>query len=142
MADKDPQEALNAFLKAAQEQPPIIGERWPTYYWGRKWDAPVTDDAILMDEALVDGLLPHPCDLCREAMTKEDNILLTPGMSTHLECNIRSALGDVQHLEGRCICSRPGDPIVHEDEKDQTYRESAKAAVQWLIDNKRGRFHD
>lgn len=108
----------------------------PIYYHGRKWDAPLTDDAIEMAEELVAALLPQPCALCREAMTVEDDILLTPGMSAHLECNLRSGMGSVAHLEGRCLCCGGTDSDDH-----QNYRESAKATLQWLLDNHRGRFH-
>lgn len=119
------------------------GDEWPTYYYGRKWDAPLTDDAILMAEELVAALFPQPCSCCQEPVTAEDDIILTPGMCTHLECNVRSILGDVQHLEGRCMCSRgTGNEITYDSDNYETYRDSAKAALQWLIDHHRGRFHD
>ncbi len=137
----------NPIQQAIEAQPPEPSDedeelRWPTYYWGRKWDAPMTDGAILMNETLVYALFPQPCNLCSEPITPDDDIWITPGMCFHLECTIRVFSGDVRHLEGRCICAGQPGPQEHDDDEDETYREGAKAALQWLIDNKRGRFHD
>lgn len=120
---------------------------WPTYYLGRKWNAPVTDDAVLMDKEMVAKLLPHPCNFCTEDMTVDDDLMWTPGIQAHLECEMRAILGDVQHLEGRCTCNPPfgrgpGNEITLDSDHYDTYREGAKAALQWLIDHGRGRFHD
>lgn len=103
-----------------------------TIYQGRKWDAPMTDDAV-------EGVITGDCTLCREPITPEDNAIRTPWMNTHLECNVRSGLGDVQHLEGRCICA--GKPVYLPSDDYATYRESAKATLAWLIAHNRGRFH-
>lgn len=123
-------------------------EGMPTYYYGRKWDAPFTDDAIEMDRAFVEMMLATDseatkCSFCQEKMTLDDDLFLTPYNVGHLECHIRPAMGDVQHLEGRCICSRGtgGAETLDSDHYD-TYRESAKATLQWLINHNRGRFHD
>lgn len=113
-------------------------EPLPIYYRGRLWDAPMTDGALPMTDELANALLPQPCALCQEAMLPTDDLLFTPGTCAHLECHIRIGMGDVAHLEGRCICSG-GEPL--ESDHYDTYRESAKATVQWLIDNNRGRFH-
>lgn len=119
----------------------------PSYYWGRKWDAPFTDDSILMAadkaDALFDGEVYVPCILCEEKLVIDDNIFVNPaGQSSHVECWIRSMLGDVQHLEGRCMCSRGrGNEIVVPEDEYDTYRESSVAAVMWLILHGRGRFH-
>jgi hypothetical protein len=119
-------------------------EALPTYWHGRKWDAPMSDDAIEMPEDLAAVLLVGPsiCDFCKEPLLFEDDVMLTPYMSSHLECNVRSALGDVQHLEGRCGVCTNTEPVVLPTDEYETYRESAKATIQWLIDNNRGRFHD
>lgn len=111
---------------------------WPTYWHGRKWDAPLTDESTEMDEALAAALLDGStvCTLCEEPLLFEDDVFLTPSMVTHLECNIRMALGDVPHLEGRCMCN--GGTGDHDD---RPFRESAKATIEWLITNHRGRFH-
>lgn len=114
----------------------------PTYYHGRKWDAPMTDDAIEMSDELAVALLDgSQCGLCGEPMLFEDDVFLTPYAVSHLECNVRAGMGDVQHLEGRCgVCSDTESKPIPSDEYG-SYRESAKATVQWLIENQRGRFH-
>jgi hypothetical protein len=110
------------------------------YYHGRLWDAPMTDDALPATEEILANL--RPCDYCAESLTETDDILITPYLHTHLECSLRSVLGDVQHLEGRCLCSRgSGNEITYQSDKYASYRESAKAALDWLIKNNRGRFH-
>lgn len=102
----------------------------PTIYQGRKWDAPMTDDAIK-------GEVTGDCDMCREPILPEDDALQLPLMRAHLECHVRSGLGDVAHLEGRCFCYT-GVPDT--DEYD-SYRDSSRAAIAWLVEHRRGRFH-
>lgn len=112
----------------------IFNEPWPTViYQGRKWDAPFTDDAV-------EGEITGFCDWCQEEIHSEDDAVQLPHMTMHLECHLRMALGDVNHLEGRCICSG-GDPSQAHDETSLTLRQEAQASLQWLVDNYRGRFH-
>lgn len=114
----------------------------PVYYRGRLWDAPFTDGALPMPDELAESLLPAPCIWCDEPMAADDDILLLPAITAHLECHIRSFLGDIQHLEERCLCFRgAGNEEVRETDHYDTYRESAKASVQWLLDHNQGRFH-
>jgi hypothetical protein len=120
-------------------------EELPTYYYGRKWDAPLTDDAIEANPEFLKALLDAResiCDLCREPMTADQNLLLTPYMVGHTECHVRSGVGDVQHLEKRCLCYRGSGNEIVKDSDNVSYRESALAAVVWLIDHRQGRFHD
>ena len=93
-----------------------------TVYQGRKWDAPMTDDAV-------EGVVTGTCSLCQEQITPDDNAIATTYMRTHLEW-------DVRHLEGRCSCAGGSDAAEAE-----TYRESARATLDWLITHNRGRFH-
>lgn len=113
-----------------------------TVWHGRKWDAPLTDDALEFPEEtarlVFDGRTS--CDHCGEPMVYGENILLLPHIHGHLECHLRSMLGDVAHLEGRCTCNGPGHPEPGEDA--QTYRQASLAAVQWLVDRGQGRFCD
>lgn len=117
-----------------------------TYYHGRKWDAPVTDDSIDLAYA-AESLLgnddkPLFCDLCQERLTMDDDVLFQPAMKGHIECVIRSFVGDVQHLEGRCgICDHT-EPRPLPSDETKTYREASKATLQWMQDHNRGRFHD
>lgn len=113
------------------------------FYHGKLWDAPMTDLAEKMSDRLAKSVLTGnvPCDLCAEPLLYEQNILLLPYIGGHLECQIRSVMGNVQHLEGRCICNNGKDnPLPGEEE--QSYREESLAAVEWLIKHGRGRFHD
>lgn len=103
-----------------------------TIYQGRKWDSPMTDEAIR-------GTVTGDCDMCQEPILPEDNALQLPLMKAHLECHLRAGLGSVEHLEGRCSCS-PGGP--HEKiETQQTYREEARETLRWMLTHYRGRFH-
>ena len=103
------------------------------HYHGRKWDAPVTDDAIKVD---MTGLICVPCG---EVIGPDDDGILNTWANQphHLECYIGPIFGDVAHLEQRCRCFGGGD---HDTEG--THREQMQRALQWLIDHKQGRFHD
>lgn len=103
----------------------------PILYQGRKWDAPMTDEAV-------EGEITGDCDLCSEPILPEDNALQLPFMTTHLECQLRSGLGNVEHLERRCICFDPTAP-PHTSEK--TWRQEGIEAVEWVIAHHQGRFH-
>src|SRR4051812_18805543 len=97
-------------------------------YQGRRWDAPMTDDAIRADLSRWD------CAMCQETITLEDDAIAA-GAVFHTECLLRSSLGDVPHLERRCMCFGGGD---HDEEG--TYRDGARRAVAWLIEHRRGRW--
>lgn len=104
-------------------------------YFGRRWDAPAFDDAIEIPTPV--GQL---CLWCGEPIEAGDNGS-TMGSPTgvqpvHLECFLRSLLGDVPHLEGRCLCSGGGD---HDE---RPYHEGSRAALEWLLSHRRGRFVD
>lgn len=97
-------------------------------YQGRLWDAPMTDDLPVID------LAGWECGLCQEAITAQDNAVALGGVF-HLECLLRSTMGDVAHLEGRCSCFGGGD---HDTEG--SYREQSQRVVDWLVANHRGRW--
>ena len=104
-----------------------------TRYYGRLWDSPMTDDSLPVTD-LPEGF----CALCQEGFAEGDDILLLPHLRTHLECLLRSTLGDVDHLEGRCVCVPGGD---HSEATDETsWRDQGRATVTWLIEHGRGRF--
>lgn len=107
----------------------------PTYYQGRLWDAPFTDGAIQRD------LTGQDCVLCGEPILETDDAVYLPYIHGHLECHLRSGMGDVQHLEGRCLCGG-GSEVTYPSDVYSSYRESAKATLKWLIDHQRGRFHE
>jgi hypothetical protein len=97
-------------------------------YQGRLWDAPATDGAQLMN------LVGSQCGACRELIDEDDDAVLM-GSVFHTECWLRSGLGDVAHLEERCLCFGGGD---HDDEG--TYREQSKRALDWVVAHGRGRW--
>lgn len=79
-----------------------------------------------------------PCGWCGEVFTAEDDGVLMPllkgnheweEMGEHYECHLRSVIGGLNHLKGRCICcggTEPPDPTW------LTLRQAAIAAVaEW-----------
>lgn len=48
----------------------------------------------------------------------------------HIECFLRSILGDVEHLQGRCSCY---DPDAVRENTGRTYRQEAREAMEWII---------
>lgn len=97
-------------------------------WYGRKWDAPMTDDAAWAD---LRGLT---CGMCRELVIEGDDAVQL-GSIFHTECLLRSTLGDVPHLEGRCRCFGGGD---HDTEG--SYRDGARRSLAWLVEHRQGRW--
>lgn len=99
-------------------------------YQGRLWDAPATDDATKAD------LTGRHCTACGEEIAASDDAVRM-GSYFHTECWIRSGLGDVMHLERRCLCFGGTE---HDDEG--TYREQSQRALDWVVENRAGRWAD
>lgn len=74
------------------------------------------------------------CEWCDELVTEDEgaNLIHSPtGMKQiHAECMIRSVMGSVGHIQGRCCCFVPGS--VEDDPPGMTIREAAKAAREAL----------
>ena len=104
------------------------------YYFGRLWDATMTDGAIKTNEPP-----SQPCMLCQMEYQLDEDIIIMPFMHAHVECHLRVSLGDVAHLEARCSCFNNGEEHG-EDDKPESFRDSARATLQWLIDHQIGRF--
>lgn len=100
----------------------------PMGYHGRLWDSPMTDGMPKVD------LTGEECFYCGEPIAADDDALRL-ATTSHTECVLRSVLGDVAHLEGRCLCAGGRD---HDEEG--TFREQAQRALQWMVDNGRGRW--
>lgn len=98
------------------------------YVHGRWWDAPATDDAKEFD------LTGTTCSMCQEEVTTDDDAVMM-GSIFHTECWLRAGLGDVAHLERRCLCYGGG-----EHDEEGTQREQSKRALQWIIDHSQGRW--
>lgn len=85
----------------------------PTQYFGRRWDAPMLDDNVVE----VSVPVGRACLYCGEPIAAGECGLMrlavrgTVGKPTaslepaHMECDLRTMIGDVAHLEGRCRCS-------------------------------------
>ena len=85
-------------------------------FFGRRWDEPIAadDSGSMMAYANADG---------------------TGGVRpVHIECFLRSSLGDVPHLEHRCRCAGGSD---HDD---RPYRVGSRAALDWMLTHHYGRF--
>jgi hypothetical protein len=76
------------------------------------------------------------CAWCDEPIAADDDGVLIPHVSAektvprpmHYECQLRSILGGVNHLRGRCTCCGGSEPP---DPPELTRREAAKAAAGW-----------
>ncbi len=113
-----------------------------TVYFGEWWDVPAMESARLADTPV--GALCRFCDvkivegdqgvfMVHVDLDAEGNPSASAG-PWHRECQLRSVLGSVDHLEGRCIC-RDGDGGQHEA---ATPREEALRLRAWLVE--RGRW--
>jgi hypothetical protein len=103
-------------------------------YFGEPWDAPVIDDAVRAPTPV-----GEQCIYCPDTIAEGDQGLIYGAHTdkgghlapAHRECVVRSVLGSVQHLQGRCICF--GGTV---DESDQfrwgTFREQGRASMEWL----------
>lgn len=109
---------------------PLFTDPPRVLYQGRRWDAPATDFAI---EAALAG---KHCSMCDELISGEDDAVRM-GSYFHTECWLRSGLGDVAHLEHRCLCYGGGD-----HDEDGTYREQSKRALEWLLAHRQGRWSE
>jgi hypothetical protein len=102
-------------------------------YFGVKWDAPAFEDSHEVPVPV-----GQQCLLCREVITAGESGLLMPYVgagrlgdsSQHIECFLRSILGDVQHLEQRCSCYNPD---AGPDDTGRTYRQEARETMEWII---------
>jgi hypothetical protein len=106
----------------------------PTQWFGRRWDAP------LLDGCVVEVPVPvgRSCLFCGEPIAAGDCGLMrlalggTPEKPTaswepaHMECDLRTMIGDVAHLDGQCRCS---GAAVDEPEPAQSFRDEARAVL-------------
>lgn len=101
-----------------------------TAYFGKKWDAPVTDGA-----PQVETPVGTPCLWCGELIQEGDRGLIYPMIHedrtstlkpVHIECSMREVVGSMACLEKRCShCS--GGP----DSPEYT-RADALAVWDWV----------
>lgn len=69
------------------------------------WDAPITDDAIWLDEVPTD----MRCWVCQENFQEGDNgAIMSTGFAQHRECSLRSVFGGIGHLvDHEYFCKGP-----------------------------------
>jgi hypothetical protein len=107
-------------------------------YFGSTWDAPLFDDPTRV------RVWPVPvgssCLHCDEPIKGDDRgLIITYGtvengksvgklVPVHMECNLRSVLGSVEHLEGRCFCTTRRVDAVPEG----SFRDEARAVLGWF----------
>lgn len=103
------------------------------FYFGVRWDAPHFDDATKIPTPI-----GETCLYCDEPIVEGEsgtlmNYVSELGMThrpAHIECWLRSTVGDVAHLEGRCTCYGGGDRDT------RPYRATARETMEWLVRRK------
>lgn len=98
-------------------------------YFGQWWDAPAYDDATKVETPV-----GTPCLMCGEEIAEGDSgnyfVGSLEGLPQHLECWLRSSLGSLEHLQGRCTCVAGG-------REQGSYREQARAVMAWVLERRR-----
>lgn len=111
-------------------------------WFGPKWDAPITDDSPECKPPL-----GEKCIQCQEPILEGERGVTMPYLTiddktreylnrrgaVHLECHMRSVLGDVAHLERRCICFGGDD---HDETDGRSYRDGARDVMTWLAEHR------
>lgn len=96
-------------------------------WFGQSWDAPICEIAPKAEVPV-----GRVCGWCGETFGPEDSGLLLDADETtmpyHVECQLRSVLGSVAHVEHRCGCFVMGSD--DNDDPRLTKREAAIAAVK------------
>jgi hypothetical protein len=109
-----------------------FGEAWPR----PDWPAPVCENA----NEHVKTPIGQRCFACEEQIADGDNGVVMPYIGTdasgghfatvrpcHKECWIRSTVGSLAHLNGRCSCHGGDEP-----DSGMTYRQEAIAVYDWV----------
>ena len=102
-----------------------------SWYFGERWGAPILEGFLQVPTPI-----GEPCMFCVEPFVDGDQGLYlhsercTPGpcgrgRPTHRECFVRSIVGGIAHLEGRCTCC--GGTVDPDD--GLGWRESARRVL-------------
>lgn len=113
-------------------------------WFGTPWPSPETPAPVCDDpRAQVPAPVGEECLWCDEAITEADSGVTMPlirasgreGVAAyHKECNLRTVIGPVSFLEGRCRhADPPGTDPCHD--RHLTKRQDALASWQWLHDH-------
>jgi hypothetical protein len=94
-------------------------------WFGKNWGAPVC-----ADEDHVETPIGKSCLRCKETFVDGDQGMTDVlGQSMHLECQLRSIIGGVNHIKGTCACCGGTDDP---DPPNVSKREAARLAViEW-----------
>ena len=102
-------------------------------FFGQRWDAPAFESAVEVPVPV-----GQTCLFCPEPIGSDDSGVVTPYIDErgkasaspiHIECHIRSIVGSVAHLEGRCSCvtGRGSD-----DHTNTSWRQQGRDTITWL----------
>ena len=104
-------------------------------YFGERWDAPVFDGVLCRQAPTPVG---EKCRGCDEPVISGDQGFIHPLLSNHghgvvpihRECQLRSFLGGLEHLEGRCEYT--GHCHVLRRAAGRSIRDDALAVWDWV----------
>lgn len=101
----------------------FFGEAWPSAICGllEPGPTPVGEECMFCDEAIVDG----DRGSWMQAVSMTDQGPAPCWHPAHRECQLRSVVGGLAHLAGRCSCQ--GGPGPTPEEKAMSEREEALA---------------
>lgn len=92
-------------------------------WFGENWNAPVC------------GYVPHAktpvgekCVWCSETIEKDDRGFIGGNQIIHLECDVRSIIGGINHQKKLCTCCGGTE---EPDPENLTIRQAAKAAADY-----------
>lgn len=98
-------------------------EPFRVHWFGDPW-SPVCDDPRYRIEVPVG----KDCLLCEELIEADQiGVRYSSGQFAHAECNLRSATGNVTHLEGRCTYTGECNEL-----ETGSYRQQALAVWAWF----------
>ena len=102
-------------------------------WFGHSWGAP-----ICREGSKVEVPVGEPCLWCSEAITADDQGVSTPYLGEigtdwcmrpmHLDCQLRSILGGINHQRGDCTCC---GGVMPPDPPELTLREAARQAANY-----------
>jgi hypothetical protein len=105
------------------------------YFFGESWDVPMLDE----DAVMVPTPVGVPCGHCEQPIDDGEQGLIrifldvdlhSSARPVHRECDLRMALGGVNHLRRRCTCCGGTEPP---DPPWASRREAALLVYAWSV---------